>query len=358
MTQEELSRRVGITRSSVSAFENALKFPGIKTVMQLAAELEIPVAYLQNGRPIRGNRTGALSYRRKSRTPLTVQSQMSRQEEWLEDICSVYNAYIDFPEVNLPHGEPMDYEKLSYDNIEEISSELRFQWGMGLGPIANLTDFVEANGIVVGRVILDSNIDAVSVWRSCGPRVLLNKVVSSCARVRMSLAHELGHLVLHRAANEEDYDDKAKHDLMERQASFFAGCFLFPRRSFYNEFHSFRFDALVLLKKRWGISMGAIVMRAKNLDLLNEDNVTNFYKNLSTRGYSRRREPLDSEIPIEQIRLFSDAGRMLAENGINLQRIIDETLLAGKDFYALTDTMPMAGSEKNVKILQFRKDGG
>jgi transcriptional regulator with XRE-family HTH domain len=48
MTQEELSNRVGITRASISAFENGLKFPSVQTVEQLSRELNIPMAYLQN----------------------------------------------------------------------------------------------------------------------------------------------------------------------------------------------------------------------------------------------------------------------------------------------------------------------
>ena len=101
--------------------------------------------------------------------------------------------------------------------------------------------------------------------------------------------------------------------------------------------------------------MGAIVMRAKNLDLITENNVTAFYKQLSARGYSRKKEPLDDKIPIEPIKLFSEAMQLLAENRINLRRVIDETLLSVDDFYIMTDIAPIVNEEKNVKILQFRK---
>jgi Zn-dependent peptidase ImmA (M78 family)/DNA-binding XRE family transcriptional regulator len=355
MTQEELSGRIGITRASISAFEKGLKYPSIQTAEQLSKELRIPMAYLQNQRPARSSRSGPLSYRKKTRATQAIQNQMSRFEEWLEDIYSVYSGYIDFPEVNLLSAELEDYEKLQEDDIERIAGELRALWGMGIGPIANLTDFLEANGIVVGKAFLSSDVDAVSVWRTGRPHILINKAIISCVRIRMNLAHELGHLVLHRLADEDDYENKLKHDMMEKQARYFAGCFLFPLKSFFNELYSIRFDALFALKKRWKISMGAIVMRAKNLDLINEKNVLTFYKQLSAKGYSRRKEPLDDSIPMEPIKLFSDAARILAENHITLQRIVDETLLSCDDFYILTDIIPMPNREKNVKILQFRK---
>ena len=47
--------------------------------------------------------------------------------------------------------------------------------------------------------------------------------------------------------------------------------------------------------------------------------------------------------------------QLLAENRINLRRIIDETLLSGEDFYIITDIAPIVNEEKNVKILQFRR---
>jgi DNA mismatch endonuclease (patch repair protein) len=141
---------------------------------------------------------------------------------------------------------------------------------------------------------------------------------------------------------------------MEQQANYFAGCFLFPSRSFYHEFYSIRLDALISLKKRWKVSMGAMVMRAKQLELITENNVVTFYKQLSAKGYSRKKEPLDDSIPVEGIQLFSDAVKILTENRITLQRIIDETLLSCDDFYTITGIIPQSNIEKNVKILQFR----
>jgi len=355
ITQEELSQKIGITRSSISAFEKGLKFPSIHTVEKLSKELKIPMAYLQNERPPRSKRTGPLSYRKNSRASQAVQDQMSRLEEWLEDIYSVYISYIDFPEVNFLPAEPVDFEILSDDGIEKTADELRSQWGMGLGPITNLTDFIEANGIVIGRAFLEPDIEAVSVWRSKKPHILINKAITSCARIRMSIAHELGHLVLHRFVNEEDYDDDKKHELMEKQASFFAGAFLFPRRSFFTEFRSTRIDSLLVMKERWKVSMGAIAMRAKNLELITKNSVRTFYKQLNARGYSQKNEPLDDEIPLEPIKLFYEANQVLAENRINIQRIIDETLLSKDDFCTITDIEPKFNEEKNVKIIQFRR---
>jgi Zn-dependent peptidase ImmA (M78 family)/DNA-binding XRE family transcriptional regulator len=357
MTQEELSGHIGITRASISAFEKGLKYPSIQTVEQLSKELRIPVAYLQNERPVRSNRSGPLSYRKKTKTTQATQNQMSRFEEWLEDIYSVYCDYIDFPDVNLLPVELEDYDNISEDDIEKLTVELRALWGMGIGPIVNLTDFLEANGIVIGRAFLGSDIDAVSVWRTQSPHILTNKIITSSVRIRMNLAHELGHLILHRLADEDDYENEDTHGLMEKQATYFAGAFLFPRKSFFNEFCSTRFDALLALKRRWQISMGAIVMRAKNLGITNEKNVNDFYRQLSPKGYSRIKEPLDDTIPIEPVKLFSDAADILSENRITLQRIIDETLLSADDFYSLTDMVPAANKERNVKILQFRRAG-
>jgi Zn-dependent peptidase ImmA (M78 family)/transcriptional regulator with XRE-family HTH domain len=354
MTQADLSGRIGITRSSISAFERGLKYPSVKTVEGLAKVLQIPIAYLQHDRPLRSNRIGPLSYRKKGRATQGIQKQASRLEEWLDDIYSVYCNYIDFPEVNLLPVEVKEYERLGEDDIERIAGEVRSLWGMGVGPIANVIDFFEANGIIVGRASLGSDIDAVSVWRSHRPHILINTTLNSCVRIRMNLAHELGHLVLHRQADENDYKNKEKHELMEKQAAYFAGCFLFPSKSFYKEFYSIKLDVLTNLKRRWKVSMGAIVKRAQELDIINEKDIATFYKQLYVKGYSRINEPLDDAIPLEQIKLFSDAAQILSENRITLQSIIDETLLRREDFYTITGIIPRINLEENTNILQFR----
>jgi Zn-dependent peptidase ImmA (M78 family)/transcriptional regulator with XRE-family HTH domain len=353
LSQEDVARITGITRASISAFEKELRMPNARTAAALSNALAVPLTYLQNDRPARRKSLGPLSYRKKTRASVAVQNQISRYEEWLEDIAIVFSGYIEFPEVNLPLNLDLDYKVLTSDDIEQAAEELRKSWGMGLGPIANLIDFVEANGIFVGNAALNTNVDAVSKWRENQPRIVINQSIKASVRLRMNIAHELGHLVLHRLAEEDDYEQNETYQLMERQAAYFAGCFLFPRKTFCDEFFSVNLNSLMELKKRWKISMGAIVMRGKNLNLISDDMVTSYYRALGNKGYSRTNEPLDNIIPIEKTTMFLDASQMISKI-IPLRQVIDETLLSTNDFLMITGIPEDFIGEKNVKILQFK----
>ena len=93
-------------------------------------------------------------------------------------------------------------------------------------------------------------------------------------------------------------------------------------------------------------------MRAKNLELITDDGVSAFYKQLGAKGSSRKKEPMDDQFPVEPIELFSEAVEILSKHSVNLRRIIDETLLLYSDFHTITDIEPIANKEK---ILRFKK---
>jgi hypothetical protein len=85
--------------------------------------------------------------------------------------------------------------------IEDAAADLRVLWGLGSGPIADLVRTFELNGGIVIRHDLEAEtLDALSGWASpeCVPYVVLNADRTSCARSRVNLAHEIGHLILHR----------------------------------------------------------------------------------------------------------------------------------------------------------------
>lgn len=68
--------------------------------------------------------------------------------------------------------------------------------------------------------------------------------------------HEVGHLVMHGSSRPKE---------MESQANRFATAVLIPRAAFWREFpkQHYRFDwaGLTAMKRRWGVSIQAIVRR-------------------------------------------------------------------------------------------------
>ena len=96
-------------------------------------------------------------------------------------------------------------------------------------------------------------------------------------RSRFDLAHELGHLILHKhilRATERD-----QYKLMEAQAHQFAGAFLLPLETFANEIRTpVLLDSLLLDKQRWGVSVAAIIMRLVALGMIDEEEKIALFK--------------------------------------------------------------------------------
>jgi Zn-dependent peptidase ImmA (M78 family)/DNA-binding XRE family transcriptional regulator len=183
---------------------------------------------------------------------------------------------------------PLDLPDLSEyrDRPATAAHMLRYYWKLGVGPITNMIKLLEAKGVHVYWVSEDSSsADAVSFWRDDNAFVLMNSFVKSGERCRFNAAHELAHLVLHRKETVIDGFD------IEREADTFASAFLLDRDQFYKECPRL----LVLsnffpLKKRWGVSIQAMIRRGKDLGVFREYQYERAYKEISIRGW-RKSEP-------------------------------------------------------------------
>ena len=160
-------------------------------------------------------------------------------------------------------------------------------------------------------------IDAFSFWNGDRPFLFLASDKDAACRSRFDVAHELGHLVLHRWVGQDKLEDpKVLKEVIEPEANRFAGAFLAPAQSFPAEVYTTRLDAFVALKRRWRLAVQAMVYRCKDLGVFDEYQVTNLYKQISARRW-RTREPLDDtdEIPLEQPRMLNRAANLVFEGG-------------------------------------------
>jgi hypothetical protein len=128
--------------------------------------------------------------------------------------------------------------------------------------VPNLVRLLEAHGVLVVRLDHDDlrRVDAFSHHHGHRAVVLLNPAKNDKARSRFDAAHELGHLVVH-------HDIEAGSRLVENQANAFAAEFLAPAAEIETDLPAtIDWPALQKLKRRWGISLKALVMRARTLD--------------------------------------------------------------------------------------------
>src|SRR5690606_38887686 len=115
-------------------------------------------------------------------------------------------------------GCPKGPSELDMEAIEQIASRLRKHWGMGMGPIPNMTKLLESKGVFI-LPIADAfhQVDAYSAWPGARPTIMLS-FYKSASRARFDAAHELGHLIMHEDTFPADTS-------VESQADRFASAF-------------------------------------------------------------------------------------------------------------------------------------
>lgn len=176
-----------------------------------------------------------------------------------------------------------------YDDPEEIAAIVRAHWKVPHGPIRDLTLLVERAGIfVIHSSLADTNISGVTFSiPGMPPIVMLNKN-QPADRLRYSLAHELGHLVMHRLPSVT----------MEDEANAFAAALLMPEEDIRHSFVGRKIDLSILaaLKPEWRVSMAALLMRARDLGSVSQNQAQYLWKQFNIRKIRMREPPeLDFE---------------------------------------------------------------
>jgi Zn-dependent peptidase ImmA (M78 family)/transcriptional regulator with XRE-family HTH domain len=318
LSQVDLAERIGVSRQAVSAYERGDKSPESVTFQKIAVVLDQPVGFFTNAdRELFGNASTRF-YRKFGAETLRRNEACGVLGNWFVQTAKYLDDFINYPTPALPEAAPKDAAgRYSFDEINIIALNLRKQWGLGPGPISNVLALLESKGIVICRYEMQGeNVEAFSFWNGHRPFVFMASEKEAGVRLRYDLAHELGHLVLHRWMEQSELEDKLTLKVIEGEADKFAGAFLLPSTSFPNEVYTTRLDAFIPLKERWKVSIQAMVYRCRDLDLIDSDQALNLYKQISFRRW-RKKEPLDDprKIPIEQPRLLRRAIELVLESG-------------------------------------------
>lgn len=173
-------------------------------------------------------------------------------------------------------------EPETIEEIEEAAQKVRDEWSLGLAPIGNLLEVLEANGIKVFE-IRDmermSGFDGLAA-RSAGGFVIALNMNRPSDRIRFTAAHELAHII----CDFEGAGDK------ETLCHVFAGALLLPRAVLEKElFHRRRkvtLWELGAIKERYGISLQAIMHRARDLELIGPRHLRDFMETVRKNNWS------------------------------------------------------------------------
>lgn len=289
LSQEALGRKLGITKMAISKYENGTVTPNSTALIAMSEALDVRVEFFfRSSAP----RLSKPVYRcRKALSAKDETKILGKTGDWLERYLTVEKITGSDKPLTLP--DPKLCRVSSLDQIEDVSMNVRSEWNLGLDPIDNLMDILEQHGIKVGVIAAPVKFDALTMgYNDERPLIIVNKTFPG-DRQRLSLAHELGHLIL-----------KLDEGIDEEEAAFrFAGAFLVPKPTLIMELGPKRrmldFRELFVLKHKYGMSMGAWIYRANDLKIISDAAAERHWIEMRSHGWHKK-EPdpqIEAEVP-------------------------------------------------------------
>lgn len=297
-TQSELSKKVsGVSQSNLSKYEKGLGGLSDDAVDKIISYLDFPKSFFYYNI---FNNIQYAHYRKRSTITKQLRTSLSTDLKLIGFIIDMMSDSLEWPEYNF---SSFDVENGHFP--ESIARFLRKKIGLKeIYPVENIIQLLEENGIIV--VEYDSptdKFDGVSFTTDSGvPVIVINKYFSN-DRKRFTLAHELGHLVMHILNDTpiSEYRDK------EDEANRFASEFLMPESAILNSLYGLKISDLGQLKSFWLTSMASIIYRAKELKAIDDNRAKYLNIELSRRGY-KKKEPI--QVSIDEAVLFKAAFSM------------------------------------------------
>ena len=303
-SQSAVADAAGMNQGHYSRIENDLTpdGPSQDSAERIATALQFPVAFFYQQDGLAG-------------LPLSVHPMHRRKRSVGERVLRQIHAELNLRLIHLRrYLRAVDLEpQLPLPMIDvdegggplEIARTIRKAWQIADGPIDNLTDFCEAAGILVIWCEFGTAIDGVTMMvRDLPPCIFLNSQVPA-DRMRASLAHELGHIIMHRVPT----------DNIENEANAFAGELLVPERQFRRSAIGERItlEWLARQKAYWKASMNFLLYRLGVLEIINRHQSEYLWKKLSVLGW-RTREPQETDFKSEEPLIFPKLIKLHSED--------------------------------------------
>jgi Zn-dependent peptidase ImmA (M78 family)/DNA-binding XRE family transcriptional regulator len=290
-TKTDLAEKLDVSVAAVSQWEDGSKNPTPENLIAIGRAVNVPVALLLKRIPEEVVRRGPISFRARSAAKTRLlRRQAQRLAEMVAEAFIWLEQWVAFPNAPLPDLAPGA-------SPEEAAMACRRAWGLGDRPIAKLGELLESKGVrLCSAGFGDVRFDAYSCVVSGRAFAFLGDEKQDRARSRFDAGHELGHLLIHRHYSDDELEGAGQE--AERQADAFASAFLMPAETFSSDVRDTSLEGFKRLKPKWGVSIQAMVRRAKDLGLISEETYEKHCRHIAAAGWRRAKaEPLDEVVP-------------------------------------------------------------
>lgn len=297
ISQTELAKSVkGLSQSNLSKYEKGLGGLSDEVLQNIFKVLNFPTSFFEKKI---GTTLETSNYRKKSSISKSVIQDFETSCIMLGYIIDELSDSVDFPDFILKNIDiedgytPTEIATFTRKNFRIPADE----------PIHDIFRIIENKGVVIYEMDVNEKFDGISMFTKKGiPVIVVNKKMSN-DRKRFTLAHELGHLIMHCSTDFPIPEHRDK----EQEANEFASEFLMPTKAIRSSLEGLMYRDLHSLKKYWLTSKSSIVRRAYDLNAINRERYQFFNIELSRSG-ERKRE-LES-VSIDKPSVFEEAVRL------------------------------------------------
>jgi Zn-dependent peptidase ImmA (M78 family)/DNA-binding XRE family transcriptional regulator len=324
LTQTELAESVGVTQTMIAYFESGRSEPTEKTLDAIALKTGFPPSFFKQ-ETITNFPLGSLLFRAHTSITNAEKQEAHRYAEVLYDMVDELANKVRWRSSTLPRVT---------DDPVEAAHITRSELGLSPDtPINNLMNSVEKAGAII--LAVPTNLegrDAFSGWAGSDEQrpVIIISNHTAGDRLRLSIAHEIGHLVMHHGLTvnygpQVKQVERGERNEIEKQAYKFASELLMPEIAMRQEITSpITLSSLAELKPRWKVSIQALIRRAKELEIITERQYTYLNHLLSAKGW-KTEEP--GKIIPEKPRAIRLIAEKLYGVPINYQKLANDVNL-------------------------------
>jgi Zn-dependent peptidase ImmA (M78 family)/DNA-binding XRE family transcriptional regulator len=280
LTQEELANLTGISQGHLSKYEARGHEVPEDQLAKIAEAVKYPESFFFQKEESIGLGPSILYHRKRQQLG---QKKLQQIEAIVNVLSLQLRVLLAKCEIDSENEFPRyDIEDHNH-NATRIAQLVRAQWRLPMGPIKNIVRVIEnAGGVVMNCDFGTKDFDGLGLaGESNRPFFFTNKNIPT-DRLRFTLAHEIGHIVMHRANLSPE---------IEEEANLFASEFLMPADEIREELKPFSLEKAARLKIEWKVSIAALGRRAKDLGMISESQYKRFCTYISALGY-RTKEPI------------------------------------------------------------------
>ena len=292
LIQGELATKLGVSQGHFSKVEAGIVVSQRDLVEGLSRVLDFPPEFFFQIDRVYGPSTSEFYHRKRKSAQARTLDQIHANINIRRIHLGRLLRSVEPPPCAIPKIDPEEFD----GDVGEIARAVRSAFQVPKGPIRNVIEIIEDAGGIVIKMPFDSRfVDAVSWWVPGLPPVFYVNDSMPADRERLTLCHELGHLVMHQIARPD----------MEDEANKFAAEFLMPADEIRPHLREVSLQSLSAMKPYWKVSMQALLKRAADLETITPARASYLWALIAKNGY-KLKEPAELDFPNEEASLLGE----------------------------------------------------